>query len=204
MKIKPKLLDNFFNELYYIDKDKYNEEKDSSITKNKKVFYYDKLSLTENYQYESEEEEKKEQQTSKKESLKKPTKEDASNFNEWVNEKERGINHEIFQRHFKFQRSSDMLKFVYKTNNKKKNSELVNIIKSGLNDLKNEIKDMSEEEKEIEKSEIIDIVEEILNFNKQNQQGQGLKILTPDQMLSRLPISLAQLKAGNNLQKRKK
>ena len=36
------------------------------------------------------------------------------------------------------------------------------------------------------------------NFNKQNQQGQGLKILTLDQMLSRLPISLAQLKAGNN------
>ena len=26
----------------------------------------------------------------------------------------------------------------------------------------------------------------------------GLKILTPDQMLSRLPIPLAQLKAGNN------
>ena len=26
----------------------------------------------------------------------------------------------------------------------------------------------------------------------------GLKILTPDQMFSRLPISLAQLKAGNN------
>ena len=50
---------------------------------------------------------------------------------------------------------------------------------------------MVEEEKEIEKSnEIIDIVEKILEFNKQNQQGQGLKILTPDQMLSRLPISL--------------
>ena len=35
------------------------------------------------------------------------------------------------------------------------------------------------------------------------QEGQGLKILTPKQMLSRLPISLAQLKAGNNLQKLK-
>ena len=33
------------------------------------------------------------------------------------------------------------------------------------------------------------------------QPGQGLKILTPDQMLSRLPITLAQLKAGNNSQK---
>ena len=42
---------------------------------------------------------------------------------------------------------------------------------------------------------IADIVELILNFNKQNQEGQGLKILIPNQMLSRLPISLAQLKA---------
>ena len=36
---------------------------------------------------------------------------------------------------------------------------------------------------------------------RRNQQGQGLKILTPDQMLSRLPITLAQLKAGNDSQK---
>ena len=34
-------------------------------------------------------------------------------------------------------------------------------------------------------------------------QGEGLKILTPNQMLSRLPISLAQLKAGNNSEKLK-
>ena len=33
---------------------------------------------------------------------------------------------------------------------------------------------------------------------KREQEGQGLKILTPEQMLSRLIISLAQLKAGNN------
>ena len=36
---------------------------------------------------------------------------------------------------------------------------------------------------------------------RRNQQGQGLKILTPDQMFSRLPITLAQLKAENNSQK---
>ena len=36
-----------------------------------------------------------------------------------------------------------------------------------------------------------------------NQPGKGLKILTPDQMLSRLQISLAQLKAGNNSKKLK-
>ena len=40
-------------------------------------------------------------------------------------------------------------------------------------------------------------------LNKQNQQGKGLKILTPQQMLSRLPITLAQLKAGNNSEKLK-
>ena len=36
-----------------------------------------------------------------------------------------------------------------------------------------------------------------------DRKEQGLKILTPDQMLSKLPISLAQLKAGNNSNKLK-
>ena len=63
---------------------------------------------------------------------------------------------------------------------------------------------MSEEERKIEKPDnIVKIVEEILKFNKQYQEGQGIKILTPNQILSRLPISLAQLKAGNNSEKRK-
>ena len=44
----------------------------------------------------------------------------------------------------------------------------------------------------------------ILEFNKLRQQErQGLKILTPNQMLSRLPIALAQLQAGNNSNKLK-
>ena len=30
------------------------------------------------------------------------------------------------------------------------------------------------------------------------EEGTGLKILTPNQMLKRLPIALAQIKAGNN------
>ena len=33
---------------------------------------------------------------------------------------------------------------------------------------------------------------------KESQEGKGLKILTPNQMLKRLPIALAQVKAGNN------
>ena len=50
---------------------------------------------------------------------------------------------------------------------------------------------------------VVKIVEEILKLNEQNQQGQGSKILTPNQMLSRLPIALAKLQAGNNSNKLK-
>ena len=62
---------------------------------------------------------------------------------------------------------------------------------------------MSKEEIENKKPDkILKTVEEILNFNQLEQQkGGGLKILTPNQMLSRLPITLAQLKAGNNSEK---
>ena len=38
------------------------------------------------------------------------------------------------------------------------------------------------------------------NIYNSKQEGTGLKILTPKQMLRRLPISLAQIKAGNNSQ----
>ena len=34
--------------------------------------------------------------------------------------------------------------------------------------------------------------------NENKTEGKGLKILTPKQMLQRLPIALAQVKAGNN------
>ena len=77
------------------------------------------------------------------------------------------------------------------------------MINSRLKDLKEKIRNMSEEEKKIEKpNDIVNIVEDILEFNRQ-QKGEGLKILTPDQMLSRLAITLAQLKAGNNSKKLK-
>ena len=34
-------------------------------------------------------------------------------------------------------------------------------------------------------------------FQQENTQGKGLKILTPKQMLQRLPIALARVKVGN-------
>ena len=71
-----------------------------------------------------------------------------------------------------------------------------------LSNIKKLIKKVPENKKcKIEENEkIINIVDNILYFN---QSEQGLKIFTPKQMLSRLPVSLAQLNAGNNSEKLK-
>ena len=45
-------------------------------------------------------------------------------------------------------------------------------------------------------NKIVDIVEKILNFNKQHK-GKGIKILSPKQMLQSLPIAFSQVKPGN-------
>ena len=70
-------------------------------------------------------------------------------------------------------------------------------IEESLNKLKKDLKDTSDGslKSEREKTEytverIIDFNKEV-HFNKEVQQGQGLKILTPQQMISRLSISLA-------------
>ena len=168
------------------------------------MLHYKKSKLSDNYLYlpeEKQEEQKEifpiksddkiEQQTSKK-----ATKDDKIALNKWIIDQETDINEELFKKYFKIQKPSDMLMYLNKTNDKEKNNEFVNMINSELKDLKEDIKKMSEKEKEIEDPELIaEIVEEILEFNEQNQQGKGIKILTP--------ISLAQLQAGNNSEKLK-
>ena len=86
-----------------------------------------------------------------------------------------------------------------------KNKNLVESINKKLNKMKKIIKNVPKDEvcKVKENEKIIDIVERILELNGEKQLGQGLKILTPSQMLSRLPITLAPLKAGNNSEKLK-
>ena len=50
----------------------------------------------------------------------------------------------------------------------------------------------------------MNIFNDILNFTlKEQKSGKGFKILTPEQMVSRLSMTLAQLKAGNNSKKLK-
>ena len=84
-------VEDLFNELHYICKDKYNKEKNGLKSKDTNKFDYKKLSLTDDYhQYESEEE--KEQQTSRKPDQKgppkKPTKTDLSLKNGLIKKKQ--------------------------------------------------------------------------------------------------------------------
>ena len=116
-----------------------------------------------------------------------------------VTQNEKIISKELFKNYFfSFESLFDMQEKLCKTRNAQKNKELVREIQ------KSKIEKMSKDEIDIEKLDVIVYTAEgILDFNKQYHQGQGLKILTPQQMLSRLPISLTQLKAANNSEKLK-
>ena len=75
------------------------------------------------------------------------TKTDMNEISKYIVEEEIDLNKELFKKYFNFQRPSDMLMYLNKTNDKDKNNELVNVINSGWKDLEKEIKKMSEEEK---------------------------------------------------------
>ena len=97
---------------------------------------------------------------------------------------------------------------LYKKLNKEdteNNKVKVNFIENDLIDLKKDIGNAPKDDVDkIEKmNKVADIVELILQRNNEDQEESGLKILTTSQMLSRLPISLAQLTAGNNSEKLK-
>ena len=134
----------------------------SEKDKKKKKLDYKNLRLSDDYLYSPEEEEGQ-----------KPTKDDYKTLIKQIIDEETNL----FNKYFNFQRPSDMLMLLNKTNDTEKNNKLINLINSGLKDLKEEIKKMSEAEIEDEGPEsIVEIVEKIVKFNRQNQQkGQGYK-----------------------------
>ena len=75
----------------------------------------------------------------------KPTKDDLIVLNKHIINEEANINEEVFAKHFNIQKLSDMLMYLNKTNDKERNNELVNILNSGSEDLKDEIKKMTKE-----------------------------------------------------------
>ena len=67
------------------------------------------------------------------------------------------------------------------------------LIEENFTDFKNMVEVMSKGNKKNKGTKTLNIVDKILivTLKEWKQRGQGLKILTPNQMLSRLPISLA-------------
>ena len=171
--------------------------------KNQIKLNYKQLRLSDEYLYSSEEEQEKEQEKQEEKQDKKPF--DPDDLIELIINREKlPINNELFKKHFQLENPILMHKVLYATKDKEKKSKLLNIFNRGLEDLEKEIKEMSKEEIEIEKPyNIVKVVKKILDFNKHGQEGEGIKILTPNQMLRRLPIALAQLQAGNNSNKLK-
>ena len=65
---------------------------------------------------------------------------------EYIENKPRGINYDMFKDYFDLVVPSALAKKLYETKNKKKKNELVELIKTRWSDLKDEIEKMSEDE----------------------------------------------------------
>ena len=115
---------------------------------------------------------------------------------------EKDVDNEVFWKYFKNQNPSFLAKDLIRAM-QAKSEQLVNDVNLALTDLRKAINRKEIPENENPKKGVY-MVEKILNFNKQ-QNGRGrpsdlanrIKILTPKQMLERLPMAHAQVEAGN-------
>ena len=98
-----------------------------------------------------------------------------------IKEKEQNINNEFLKKYFNYQSPSNMYN-TEKHSNKKRKKNQVKVIESGLIDLQKDIETTSKDDVNIieEMNKIVDMVQLILYFNNDDQQGKGLKILTPN------------------------
>ena len=121
-----------------------------------------------------------------------------------IERKSKDIKNDLFQKYFDFSTAVALTIKLLKIKDATENSKFIKKIKNRWSNLKDKIQEMSTEEIKNEKpNEILEIINKIIDSNKevQNQHGENLKILTPNQMLNRLLITLAQLKARNNSEK---
>ena len=107
---------------------------------------------------------------------------------------EKDINNEIFLHYFKYQNPSFLAKDLIRAT-QAKNEQIVSNLNDGLIYLRNDFNRREVPENKNPKI-VVENLQKILYFNKQ-QKGKGIKILTPNQILQRLPIALSQVKAGN-------
>ena len=120
--------------------------------------YKDNTFKTKEKEWEKESEEESEEE-SEKERFKK--------FLEYIENESKDINYDLFKDYFDVLVPSALAKKLYETKNKNKNNELVELINFRWSNLKDEIEKMTENEIKTEKPhKILEIVQEILDFNK--------------------------------------
>ena len=114
-----------------------------------------------------------------------------------TNKKKKNINNKLLKEYFDYSNPDTIIKRL-KDVSDDKNKNTVESINKKLNKIKKILENVPNDKPfKIEKNEkTIDIVEKIFELNREKQLGLGLKILTTNQVFSRLPITLAQLKAG--------
>ena len=76
-------------------------------------------------------------------------KDDYKKFIKYIENGSKSIKYDLFKDHFNFVVPSALAKKLYEIKNKKESNKLVNVIKSGVSDLKDKIKEMYEDEKKL-------------------------------------------------------
>ena len=105
-----------------------------------------------------------------------------------IEDQEKKIDKELFKKYFEYKSPSEMLDNLFSLDNLKRNEATE---KNGNNFkyLSDKVKELPSNEG-VEESKILEVIGKILEFNREHQ-GAGIRRLTLNQMLSRLPISLA-------------
>ena len=94
-------------------------------------------------------------------------KDDCKKFIKYIENESKGINYDLFKDYFNLVAPTVLTKKLCETKNKNKNNELVELIKVRWSNLKDVIEKMSEDEIKTEKPDkMLEIVKEILDFNK--------------------------------------
>ena len=128
-----------------------------------------------------------------------------NDFLQWIKERQKNIDMNLFKKEFDYETPEKMLEYLHSLETTDDYNQATSLIEESFTDFKNMVEDMSESDEKNMGIKIFKIVDKILEFasKERKQKEEGLKILTPNEMLRRLPISLAQLKAGNNSEKLK-
>ena len=126
-----------------------------------------------------EESDAKSEEESEKESEKESEELEENKISKYIENESEGINYELFEKQFSFVVPSALVRKLFETKDKKKNSKLVKEIKNRWGSLKDEIKKMSKNEIKIEKlNKLLKIVEKMLEFNKKNLKKIRARIKT--------------------------